>query len=54
MIISARQIHYLMDCTQILANQMVMHNESPLLIAKLEMLLDEIREQQSTELKEIT
>jgi len=53
MIISERQIHYLMDCTQILLNRMVINNESPRLTGNVELLLDEIREQQSTKLKEV-
>ena len=52
--ISEKQIHYLMDCAYGLLNRMVTHNESPFCIEEVELTLGEIRNQQSTELKEIT
>ena len=51
--ISEKQVHYLMDCAQGLLNRMVIHNEPPDIIEGLELTLGEIRNQQSTELKEI-
>jgi len=53
MIISEKQIHYLIDCAHGLLNRMIIRDESPFCIEEVDLILNEIREQQSTELKEI-
>ena len=53
MIISEKQVYDLMDCAHGLLNRMITHKESPFCIEEVEMILNEIREQQSTELKDV-